>query len=167
MSTRIAAQEDAPVEALIQELERQLLLIARRERIANTTTAGPRYLDRSNYLIMVVIAEQGPRRIGEIATALDLDASTATRQIQSLVRLGLAHRSADPDDGRAIVLSLTHLGEATLTNAQSARLDDLRSVLAHWNTEDQRALLRLLAAFNISWSRTERRARLDHGDGQD
>ncbi len=57
-----------------------------------------------------VLAEQGPQRSQALSAALRLDKSTTTRVVDALVRKGYVERLPDPDDGRAVSLSITASG---------------------------------------------------------
>lgn len=58
------------------------------------------------------LVEQGPLRLGELAAALFLDKSTASRVVGALERKGYLERQADPADARALQLSVTPAGKA-------------------------------------------------------
>lgn len=51
-----------------------------------------------------------PKRMSEIAAALGVAQSTATRFVDPLVEQNLVERRPAPDDGRAIVIALTPAG---------------------------------------------------------
>jgi DNA-binding MarR family transcriptional regulator len=54
-----------------------------------------------------VLEERGPSRSQALAEALMLDKSTTTRVVDALVRKGYVERLPDPDDARAVSLSIT------------------------------------------------------------
>src|SRR5690348_11365211 len=54
-----------------------------------------------------LLAGHGGLRIGELADLLGVDDTTATRLVDRLEELGLAHRGAVDGDRRAIVVELT------------------------------------------------------------
>lgn len=62
----------------------------------------------------------GSRRMSEVAEALGVAQSTATRLVEPLVRDGQVLRQAAPDDGRVVVARLTSQGRRT-----AAELDRL------------------------------------------
>lgn len=66
----------------------------------------------SQSIVLQRLASGGePLRMSEIASALGVAQSTATRFVEPLVGQGLVERRAAPDDGRAIVIALTQRGE--------------------------------------------------------
>jgi DNA-binding MarR family transcriptional regulator len=85
-----------------------------------------------------------------LATSFRLDPSTITRQVQSLVSLGLASREVVPSDRRASILDLSDNGREVLTETRTRRRKRLRDALADWPEEDRNAFGRLLEKFNAS-----------------
>ena len=59
-----------------------------------------------------VLVERGTSRSQALAEALMLDKSTTTRVVDALVRKGYVQRRPDPDDARAVALSVTKAGRA-------------------------------------------------------
>lgn len=59
-----------------------------------------------------VLVERGAIRSQELAAALMLDKSTATRVVDALVRKGYVERRPAPDDARAVSLEITAPGRA-------------------------------------------------------
>ena len=59
-----------------------------------------------------VLVERGPSRSQALAEALRLDKSTTTRVVDALVRKAYVERQPDPEDARAVSLSVTDEGRA-------------------------------------------------------
>ncbi|HET8717260.1 MAG TPA: MarR family transcriptional regulator [Nocardioidaceae bacterium] len=134
-----------------QKIEQQITVLLRRvQRIHMSTSAGDVEVDRSAYGIMARLADEGPQRLGALATGFGLDPSTITRQVQSLERAELAVRSTDPTDRRASILELTDEGRIVLERTRSARRERFYSVLAEWPESDRTEFGRLLEQFNSS-----------------
>lgn len=134
-----------------EQIEQQLTVLLRRvQRIHISTSAGEIELDRSAYGIMARLADDGPQRLGALASAFGLDPSTITRQVQSLEKAGLATRSIDASDRRASILKLTDEGVEVLERTRSHRRERLHAVLGDWADQDREDLGRLLAKFNTS-----------------
>jgi DNA-binding MarR family transcriptional regulator len=137
--------------AVDEQIEQQLTLLLRRvQPIHLSTGGGDVNLERSAYGIMCKLADEGPQRLGALATSFRLDPSTITRQVQSLVGLGLAEREVDPTDRRASILDLSDTGRAVLEQTRNRRRDRLREAIAHWPDDDRKAFGRLLEKFNTS-----------------
>ena len=75
----------------------------------------------SQYRALVVLVSRGPQRVGDLAAALSVQSSTATRMCDRLVRKGLAVRQERPDDRRAAWLALTPAGRDLVGTAMRHR----------------------------------------------
>jgi DNA-binding MarR family transcriptional regulator len=137
-----------------QQIEQQMTVLLRRvQRIHLSTTVGDVNLERSAYGIMCKLADEGPQRLGALATSFGLDPSTITRQVQALEEIGLAHRRTDPSDRRASILDLTENGRNVLDQTRARRRDKLQEALADWSESDLTDFGRLLKEFNASLDR--------------
>jgi DNA-binding MarR family transcriptional regulator len=86
-----------------------------------------------------------PPSIGDVATTLAIDPSTASRLVDQRVLEGLLERSPDPDDRRRAVLRITTAGHHLLAELTDSRLMMLEDVTAGWSATDVRMLEQLLA----------------------
>ena len=84
------------------------------------------------------------RRMTEIAEALGVAQSTATRLVEPLVREGRVERRRAPDDGRAVVIALTARGKHAAAELMklSQRWSD--GVLTRIPTEDRETVIAAL-----------------------
>jgi DNA-binding MarR family transcriptional regulator len=64
----------------------------------------------AQYRALVVLASRGPQRLADLATALVVEPSTATRMCDRLVRKRLVARRRSSEDRRAVRVSLTPSG---------------------------------------------------------
>ena len=71
---------------------------------------GDSALDPGQVDTLDLLVERESWRMGDLAEALHVDPSTATRAIQRLEKLDLAKRSALPSDGRVVTVSVTTEG---------------------------------------------------------
>lgn len=134
-----------------KQIEQQMTVLLRRvQRIHLSTTAGEVNLERSAYGIMAKLADEGPQRLGALATAFGLDPSTITRQVQALEELGLAERRTDPTDRRASILDLSTSGREVLEQTRAHRRARLQKALSDWPEADLVDFGRLLKEFNAS-----------------
>lgn len=130
-------------------IEHQLFKMLRRTQAIHVRTAsGQVELERSTYGILCLLDDDGPQRLGAIATAFRLDPSTITRQVQAVVRLGLAEKSVDESDRRASLLKLTELGASAVSEARSHRREMLDQLLAKWTPDERAEFLNSLQRFN-------------------
>jgi DNA-binding MarR family transcriptional regulator len=137
-----------------KQIEQQITVLLRRvQRIHLSTTTGDVNLERSAYGIMCKLADEGPQRLGALATAFGLDPSTITRQVQALEEIGLAARKTDPSDRRASILDLTGTGREVLDSTRGRRRAKLQQALSDWPESDLTDFGRLLKEFNASLDR--------------
>jgi DNA-binding MarR family transcriptional regulator len=71
--------------------------------------------------LLAQIDELGSARIGDLARADHCSQPTMTTQVQRLEERGWVTRVPDPDDRRAVQISLTDAGEALLTAVREER----------------------------------------------
>ena len=137
-----------------KQIEQQITVLLRRvQRIHLSTTVGEVNLERSAYGIMCKLADEGPQRLGALATSFGLDPSTITRQVQALEEIKLAERTTDPTDRRASILDLTSNGREVLRTTREHRRARLRKALSNWSESDLTDFGRLLKEFNVSVDR--------------
>lgn len=79
-------------------------------------------------------------RVGEIARNLGVKVPSATEQIIKLERVGLARREADPDDSRAVRVTITQEGRAAVDSANTRRNAVMAGILASLSESDRAAL---------------------------
>jgi len=106
-SDRTDAAPPAPVSAV---LERSLTHVGRtilRLDVPQHVLPDGVSIGRTGYWLLVMVSEQAPLRLSDLAEQGELDLSTISRQIRDLVAAGLIARIPDPADGRAALLSLT------------------------------------------------------------
>lgn len=92
----------------------------------------------------VVEAAQGAPAVADVADALSIDPSTASRLVQQGVSAGYLTKVPDPQDKRRCGLVLTEEGRAVLSRARAVRQDWLRDVLGHWSEDEVLLLAQLL-----------------------
>ena len=91
----------------------------------------------------------GSVRMGELAEALRVDASTATRAVNRLVDAGLASRERSDDDGRVMVVVLTAHGREVHRAMMVRRRDALEGILADLSPKERLQLATLLERFIV------------------
>lgn len=96
---------------------------------------------------LAVIGAHGPCRMQELAEALRVEPSTATRAIDRLQRRGLAERRRAQGDGRCVEVGLTELGQRAHAELAQRRRELLRGVLAHFTGAERAQLAELLPRF--------------------
>jgi DNA-binding MarR family transcriptional regulator len=116
-------------------------------------------VDRSAIIILSRLQDQGALRLSDLAGDLGLDVSTMSRHARSLEERGLIAREGDPDDGRAVRLTIAGPGRTVLAAAQENRRIWLEESLAGWTDaerDDLTATLNRLTAALAPSSTTTR-----------
>ena len=131
-------------------VEREIGLLLRRSRAMSARLAGELHpdLDGAAYGLLALLQDAGPLRASDLVARLGLDKSTVSRQVSNLVGLGLVDRAADPEDGRAQVLTPSAEGATRLAKIREARRARWESDLADWPSEDVATLGVLLGRLN-------------------
>jgi len=123
-----------------------LLRLSDRTRRAGARARGE--IERSAYLVLGVLAADGPTSVNAIADALRLDPSTVTRQVLAMEQAGQVVRAADASDGRVTLVRPTDEGLAALARTRDVRAAVYGEVLAAWPGDDLAELARLLTRLN-------------------
>ncbi len=131
-------------------LEREIGLLLRRSRALSTRLAAALHpdLDGAAYGLLALLADTGPLRASDLVARLGLDKSTVSRQVSSLVALGMVDREPDPADGRAQVLRPSPEGAARLSRIREARRARWAADMSGWPADDVATLAELLARLN-------------------
>lgn len=108
---------------------------------------GDSALDPGQVDTLDLLIERDSWRMGDLAEALRVDPSTATRAIQRLEKLDLARRSALPSDGRVVTVSATAAGRERHAIIGERRLKALSQILNRFSPEELVVLEALLGRF--------------------
>ena len=87
-----------------------------------------------------LVIELDTCRVRDVASALHVDGSTATRIIDRLADQELVVRTQDPTDGRGVLLSPTPSGRARHRQLEARGRAVMRSVLREFDLHEQLAL---------------------------
>lgn len=104
------------------------------------------------YFMLTHLATHGPLRGADLADAFGMDKGGVSRQVQSLVDLGLVERKPAPEDRRAILLDATDEGRERLDVMSRSRRDRFDGRLAEWTDEELSSFAAQLSAYNRSLS---------------
>jgi len=88
----------------------------------------------------------GPRRLTELASREGVTQPGMTQLVSRLERDGLARRTADPSDGRVVVVEVTDAGRELLRQRRLVRATRLTELLATLPAEDEAAIAAALPA---------------------
>lgn len=87
---------------------------------------------------------RGPLTMNELAAELYMDKSTASRVIDTLENKGYAQRTANPDDGRSLLLAATTAGRGLHARIEEGILEGERRLLADFDHGVRRSMGRLI-----------------------
>jgi DNA-binding MarR family transcriptional regulator len=105
-------------------------------------------LSRTAAATLARLREDGPQRVGALATAESVTQPTITCVVQRLEREGLVTRDADPQDARAVRISITAAGLHALDARSLARATVLDGRLQRLDAEQRRTLVAALGAID-------------------
>ncbi|HET8602407.1 MAG TPA: MarR family transcriptional regulator [Marmoricola sp.] len=135
-----AAQEDV-VEAVLRA-SRALVAVA-----ARSLAAAEERVTLTQYRALVVLASRGGQRVVDLAEALDVERSTATRMCDRLESKGLITRERSAEDRRTVHVELTGEGHQLVAAVTRRRVRDIRRVLARMPEQPRVALVGALESF--------------------
>ncbi|HEY9722017.1 MAG TPA: MarR family transcriptional regulator [Oscillatoriaceae cyanobacterium] len=138
-SDEIAAY-GALLEKLAQSYKSQMMNVCRVED-----------LTPPQFFALHAIREHGASKMSPLAEHLGLSMGAASTLIDRLVSRGLVQRVSDPQDRRAVHVSLTEKGQAVLANAQERRRELMRQVFLRLAPESRQQVLRGLGALVEAW----------------
>ncbi len=129
----------AAVSELAGELRLACMRISRRVRFESADVVAPHQFSVLSRL------EEAPRTPGELAEIERVSAPSMTRTVAGLVERGLVDRTADPEDGRQVILSLTPEARRLLKDTRRKR-DAWMSVRVARLSRDEQEILRQASA---------------------
>ena len=137
-------------EEIMRELEHEMGVLVRRIRRLIAERARMVHPDLSPvaYSMLMALNESGPRRASDLVGMFSVDKGAVSRQVQSLLELGLIERDPDPEDRRAAILSITEEGSRRLANIAAARRSEVIGRLSDWDQEELRTFVRSMARYN-------------------
>jgi DNA-binding MarR family transcriptional regulator len=101
----------------------------------------------AQYRVLIELAARGPQRLADLATALGVDRSTATRMCDRLVRKRLVHRRRMNDDRRGVRVSLATSGAELVAEVSRRRRAEIATIVQRIPKAHRRQVLDALQAF--------------------
>jgi DNA-binding MarR family transcriptional regulator len=137
---------------MLRALEHEMGVLVRRIRRVIAERAKLVHPDLSPvaYSMLISLQDNGPRRASDLVELFNVDKGAVSRQVQSLLELGLIERTPDPEDRRAAILAITEAGGDRLQHIAEVRRVELREKLGDWTPEEFQTLVRSLARYNAS-----------------
>lgn len=115
-----------------------LAVVARINRLANQRVRLP--LPFAQARLLSTIDAEGRARISDLAALDHCSQPTMTTQVRRLEDAGLVSRTVDPDDARAVLISITPQGIATLAQVRADRGSAIDPVLDALDSSDRETL---------------------------
>jgi DNA-binding MarR family transcriptional regulator len=137
-----ASEERELIDAFLSA-SRALVAVAARSLAACQTE-----ITLPQYRALVVLSGRGPQRVADLAEALDVLPSTATRMCDRLAAKRLLRRHRSPQDRRSVKVAVTGDGRSLVDRVSQARREELQRVLAQLPPTGRSALVEALRAFS-------------------
>lgn len=102
-------------------------------------------LDPAAARMLASVKRLGPVRPSALAQDNHVDLSTASRQLDALLRQGYIDKQADPNDARATLVSLTAGGRRVMKTLLDNRGRAVAPAFKSWSVKDRETLIALLA----------------------
>ncbi len=115
-----------------------LTVVARINRLANQRVRLP--LPFAQARLLSTIEAEGRARISDLAALDHCSQPTMTTQVRRLEEAGLVSRTVDPDDARAVLISITPQGVATLAQVRADRGNAIDPFLEELDSTDRDTL---------------------------
>lgn len=115
-----------------------------RERLLRAARVS---LTDANLVALRIVDRYGPIAVSAVARRLDVDQSTASRQLRPLEEHELIRRTTGPDDRRVSWLTSTARGRGVLERIDEVVRNDFAVALGDWTDDDRERLGELLARF--------------------
>jgi DNA-binding MarR family transcriptional regulator len=108
---------------------------------------GEEALEQGQMDSLDLLAREPSWRMSELAEALRIDPSTATRAVQRLVSSGLAVRSSHDEDGRVVMVEITDAGRSRHADVNARRGLLMTHMLGAFAPEERPVLADMLQRF--------------------
>lgn len=101
-------------------------------------------IDIPTWRVLMVLGEESPRSIGQIARSAVINLSTMMRIVERMMKAGLVERAPDSRDGRVTNVILTDLGRQKLAAARILTAPLYRKVIRGFSQAEFARLLDML-----------------------
>ena len=140
------ADEDDSAPALTEAVltaSRALVAVAAR----SLSGAAATDVTLPQYRALVVLASRGPQRVGDLAEALGVHPSTATRLCDRLVDRRLVRRAVDRVNRRETTIALSATGRSLVDAVTDVRRAEIRAIVERIPAETRETAVAALRAF--------------------
>jgi len=113
---------------------------------ARSLAGAEEQVSLAQYRVLVVLASRGPQRLADLAEALAVNPSTATRVGDRLVRKGMVRRQRASADRREVRLALTDAGRRLVDEVTARRRAEISRLISAIAPGQRRPLVEALRA---------------------
>lgn len=106
--------------------------------------------------ILYEIDRQHHPSIQQVAETLGTDITTFSRQVQSLVKIGLVSKAPDSTDRRIFILSLTAEGKEVADNIDNQMNQFLETVFSNMSQEEKEMVVQAIHLLNRNMEKTNK-----------
>lgn len=138
MTTSRPTSPTRDVDAVADRLHSAAIHLLRRLRVEDEALG----ISAPRLSALSVLVFAGPRRVGELAEAEQVEPPTMTRLVDGMERDGYVAREPDPDDRRAVIVRATAKGIRALKKGRAQRVDALVAGLRSLTPDELAALAR-------------------------
>ena len=121
-----------------------IIALAERETLRVPPVMGEEWLTidltMSQFKVLLLVQEEGPLRVSEIAAALGVSQAVVTGVTDRLVHRDLIERVGDPHDRRVVICKLTGEGEQLARRLSRAGMERGRQLLEVMTAEELQQL---------------------------
>ncbi|NMH96184.1 MarR family transcriptional regulator [Pseudonocardia sp. K10HN5] len=114
--------------------------------IAARSLAAAGEVSLPQYRALVVLASRGPQRAVDLAAALGVNPSSATRLCDRLSRAGLVRRQRQSADRRAVKVALSPRGRELVVEVTQRRREEFERLLGDLPAEQHELVISALRA---------------------
>ena len=125
------------------------MVIRARMAIRKRATSIHPELQPLGYKVLSILAREHAQQQVVLAEELEVDKATMSRTIKQLECQGLVDRVTDPDDGRAMLVSITESARTAFTASGARSRTMLRERLSTWDPSEIKRFSELLARLNV------------------
>lgn len=101
----------------------------------------------AQYRMLVLLSARGPQRVADLASALAVNPSTATRMSDRLVAKHLARRHRAPSDRRTVRVAVTPTGRALVDEVTERRRQEISRIVHDMEPSARQSLVDALREF--------------------
>lgn len=122
----------------------------------NCCTIGGSDISPVQSHILYEVDRQHNPSMQQVADTLGTDITTFSRQVQSLVKMGLVKKTPDPTDRRIYTLSLTVQGIYVATTIDSQMNSYLEEVFSYMSEFEREMVVRSIQLMNDAMTKSDR-----------